>query len=160
MSSPEHKEKIWNIIKELKVGMLVTEDGSDLRARPMHLVQDDYDGTIWFFSDKDSAKVYDIKGGHHVCLTFCDHDEGIHVSLSGVAEIDHNKELIDKFWNPFVDVWFPEGKNDPNLTLIKINIKSGEHWDSEDNKILQFAELVKAKATGEKPDMGEHEKFG
>lgn len=26
MSSPEHKQFVWNLIKEIKVGMLVTED--------------------------------------------------------------------------------------------------------------------------------------
>ena len=26
MSSPEHKQKIWNLIKDIKVGMLVTKD--------------------------------------------------------------------------------------------------------------------------------------
>ncbi|MCA1806466.1 MAG: pyridoxamine 5'-phosphate oxidase family protein, partial [Actinobacteria bacterium] len=48
MSSPEHKQKIWKMIKEIKVGMLVTLDDDVPRARPMHLVQDAYDGTLWF----------------------------------------------------------------------------------------------------------------
>ena len=40
MSSPEHKQKIWKMIKDIKVGMLVTLDHDMPRARPMHLVQD------------------------------------------------------------------------------------------------------------------------
>nr|WP_290695538.1 pyridoxamine 5'-phosphate oxidase family protein [Halomonas sp. UBA3074] len=40
MSSPEHKQKIWKMIKDIKVGMLVTSDHDTPRARPMHLVQE------------------------------------------------------------------------------------------------------------------------
>ena len=57
MSSREHKMKIWNLIKDMKIGMLATRHDNDLRARPMYLVQDDYDGTLWFFTDLDAEKV-------------------------------------------------------------------------------------------------------
>jgi general stress protein 26 len=50
MSSPEHKQKIWKMIKDIKIGMLVTLDQDVPRARPMHLVQDEYDGTMVFHS--------------------------------------------------------------------------------------------------------------
>ena len=70
MSSPEHKEQIWNLIKDVKVGMLATEDQGDMHARPMHLVQKDYDGTIWFFTRRDAEKVDELKSGRNVCLTF------------------------------------------------------------------------------------------
>lgn len=159
MSSPEHKQKIWNYIKDIGVGMLVTEDQETLRARPMHLVQDEYDGTLWFFTDRDSAKVYEA-AGQSVCLTFCDHDDGVHVSLSGHATINNDQALIDKYWSPFVDVWFEGGKEDPSVTLLEIKIDSGEHWDAEDSKIVQFMELAKAKIADEKPDLGDNEKFG
>lgn len=30
MSTPEHKQKIWKLIKDIKVGMLVTDDTPDV----------------------------------------------------------------------------------------------------------------------------------
>ena len=70
MSSPEHKKKIWEMIKDIKVGMLVTLDDDMPRARPMHLVQDAYDGTLWFYTRRSAEKVTETDLDHDVCLTF------------------------------------------------------------------------------------------
>lgn len=80
MSSPEHKAKIWNIVKEIKVGMLTTSDGNDLRSRPMQLTQDDYDGTIWLFTKLDDPKAEEVEDEHQVCITFSDVHNDTHAS--------------------------------------------------------------------------------
>ena len=160
MSSPEHKEKIWNLIKDVKVGMLATEDQGDMHARPMHMVQKDYDGTIWFFTRRDAEKVDELKSGRNVCLTFSDPSNDIYVSMTGKAHLSFDKDLIDKFWNPFVGAWFENGKQDPNVALLEIKISSGEHWKTDSNKIVQLYEIAKANVTSTTPDMGENEKFG
>ncbi|MGB3465096.1 MAG: pyridoxamine 5'-phosphate oxidase family protein, partial [Cyclobacteriaceae bacterium] len=115
MSSPEHKALIWNLIKDVKVGMLTTvsedNDGS-FHARPMSLVQEAYDGTIYFFTHKNSAKVFEVvTEDREVGLTFSEPSNQVYVSLSGHAKVTQDTELIDKYWNPGVAAWFPEGKN-------------------------------------------------
>ena len=61
MSTPEHKEKIWNLIKDIKTGMLVTQDSHmGIKARPMQLVQEEYDGKLWFFADLGTKKAQEI----------------------------------------------------------------------------------------------------
>lgn len=160
MSSQEHKNKIWNMIKDIKVGMLTTQDGNNLRARPMHIVQDEYDGTLWFYTKLSADKNLEIKDEHHVCLTFCDSNDGVYISLSGNARLTQNKVLIDKFWGPFTAAWFENGKDDPDVALLEIKIYRGEHWESRENKVFQLYEFAKANLTNERPDIGENEKFG
>ena len=160
MSSKEHKEKIWKLIKGIKVGMLVTEDGAHLRARPMTLVQDEYDGTLWFFTPLSAHKSQEVAAENQVCVTFSDHDEDVHVSLSGRARLTQDKGLIERFWNPFVGAWFEQGKEDPDVALLQIEIDMGEHWQSKTNKVVQTLEFVKANVTRETPDVGENKKFG
>tara|TARA_A200000113_G_scaffold197522_1_gene189146 strand:- start:261 stop:770 length:510 start_codon:yes stop_codon:yes gene_type:complete len=164
MSSPEHKEKIWNFIKDIKVGMLTEHDSQDpngnLRSRPMHLIQDDYNGTIWFFikHENDPTDVHQQEN-KEVSLSFCDHQNNTYVSLSGKSSISFNKKLIEKFWSPFAAAWFPEGKDDNNLALLEINIYKGEYWDSKSNMFAQLYEIAKANLTDQKPEMGENQKF-
>nr|WP_299380211.1 pyridoxamine 5'-phosphate oxidase family protein [uncultured Halomonas sp.] len=160
MSSPEHKQKIWNMIKDIQVGMLVTEDGDTPRARPMHLVQDEYDGTLWFYTKRSAEKVMESQQDSKVCLSFSDQEEGIYVSMSGTANLTDNRELIDKYWNPFVGAWFPKGKEDPDVALMEIKIQMGEHWKAKESKAFQLYEIAKANMTDKTPDMGENEKFG
>lgn len=160
MSSPEHKAKVWKMIEAIKVGMLATEVSGTLRARPMHIVQDAYDGTLWFFTSKTSAKVFEIKSDRDVCITFASEKTETYVSLTGRARITQDRSLIERYWNPFVAAWFPEGKDDPEVALIEVQVQAGEHWDSTSSKALQLFEVAKANLTASTPDLGENEKFG
>jgi general stress protein 26 len=160
MSSLEHKQKIWNLIQDIEVGMLTTHDQGELRSRPMHLVQDDYDGTLWFYTDTESDKVFEIEKDHDVCITFEDHPHEVYVSMTGKARLTNDKALIEKYWNPFVAAWFPDGKDSPNVGIIEIKINSGEHWDGINSRAIQAFKMLKANVTEEKPDMGENQRFG
>ena len=160
MSSPEHKQKIWNLIKDIKTGMLTTLHGKELRARPMVLVQDEYDGTLWFYTDLESEKVMEVEKDHDVCVTFADPDNQVYVSLTGIGRPTRDKALINKYWNNFVAAWFPEGKDSANVGMLEIKVQKGEHWDSDSSKMMKSLKTMTAKVKGQKPDLGEHEKFG
>ena len=160
MSSPEHKQKIWNLIKDIKTAMLTTHHGGELRSRPMVLVQDEYDGTLWFYTDLESEKVLELERDSEVCLAFADPESQTFVSLTGTGRAIQNKTLVDKYWNSFVAAWFPQGKNSPNVGMLEIKIHKGEHWDSSSSAMVKSVKTVAAKMKGEQPDLGEHEKFG
>lgn len=160
MSSPEHKQKIWSLIKDIKTGMLTTRHGEELRSRPMVLVQDEYDGTLWFYTDLKSEKVFELESDNDVCVSFADPDNQVYVSLTGVGRTVQDKSLIDKYWGPFVSAWFPEGKESPNVGMLEIKVEKGEHWNSDSSKMIKSAKTVAAKVKGKQPDLGEHEKFG
>ena len=163
MSSPEHKQLIWNLIKEIKVGMLVTTENENdtLRARPMHLVQEEYDNTLYFFTSKKDSKVFEIEKNKEVNLSFSDTKESIYVSLSGNAELSDDSKLIDRYWNSWVATWFDKGKDDPDIGMLKVKISKGEHWDANENKLVQAFKVAKAyMLESEAPEIGENEKFG
>lgn len=161
MSSPEHKQKIWKMIKDIKVGMLVTLDGDMPRARPMHLVQDEYDGTLWFFTRRSAEKVTETANDNDVCLSFSDQEKGVYVSLSGKARLIDDQELKDKYWNPFIAAWFTEDKNDPEVALLEVKVEMGEHWKATESKAFQLYEFAKANVKKDAtPNLGENEKFG
>lgn len=159
MSSQEHKQKIWHLIKEMKNGMLTTLHGSELRSRPMYLVQDDYDGKLWFFTDLDSEKVFEVEEDNDVCVSFSDPGEHIYVSLTGVGRVSKDKALIERLWNPFIAEWFPQGKESPNIGLLEIKVQKGEHWDMDTSRMVSAYRRAQGE-TVELPTRGEHEKFG
>ncbi len=160
MSSREHKDLIWHLIKGIKTGMLVTNLDDDMRSRPMQLVQDEYDGKIWFFTDKISETAFEIDSDKHVNLNFSCPKSETYVSLSGKARITTDKDLIDKFWNSFIAAWYPDGKDGGNVALIEIKIHAGEHWDNKSSKVIQLFNMAKTSMTDEAHDIGRNEKFG
>lgn len=160
MGSKAHKEKIWNYISKIRTGMLVSEDAGSMRARPMQLVQDNYDGTLWFFNRLDSHKSQEIAQDRNVCVTFCDQENGIYVSLSGKASINRDQSLIDSLWTQDTESWFSEGKEDKHCSLLEIKVVSGEHWDHETNDLIKIFKKAKSNIENKKPNLSENEKFG
>lgn len=163
MSSPEHKALIWNLIREIRIGMLITqeEDNNSMCARPMSIIQDAYDGTLYFFISKDAARIYEAENEKkEVCITFSNPKEQVYVSLSGKAEVSQDKELIDRYWSKGVSAWFPKGRQDEDVAMLVINVYKGEHWNVKENGLVQLFEMVKASVLQETPEIGTHEKFG
>ena len=159
MSSKESKEKVWNMIKDIKVGMLVTQEDDRLHSRPMQLVQDSYDGTLWFFTKIQSGKTEEVMSEKNVCVAFSNSSEQTHVSLTGKAKLNFDQEKIEELWSPFVAAWFPEGKQSSDMALLEIKVDHGEYWNNDNTSLGYLYEVAKANVSKETPDLGENQKF-
>jgi general stress protein 26 len=72
----------------------------------------------------------------------------------GTAEISTDKQKIDKYWSTMVKAWFPEGKDDPNLTLIKVKPEDAYYWDTKNNKLVSLIKIMTSVVTGKTADDG------
>ncbi|QDA61876.1 pyridoxamine 5'-phosphate oxidase family protein [Hymenobacter jejuensis] len=153
--------KLIERIKDIKIAMLTTydEDGT-LHSRPMYTQEPEKDGTLWFFTEKDSAKIYEVRKENHVNLGYSKPDDNLYVSISGKATVTSDKELIKKYWSEGLRAWFPKGQEDPNIALLRIDIDRGEYWDQPSSLLVRAFGYVKAVTTGERyqPTGDEHAK--
>lgn len=147
-------------IKSIRFGMLTTlNDDQRLSSRPMTQQQLDDSGTLWFFLSDTALLARDIKQHPHINVTFAEPADSVYVTISGDADVIKNREKAEELWSPAVAAWFPEGIEDPHLSLIKFNIHTAEYWDSHTNKMLQLFAVAKAAIIGEPPtDISKHEK--
>jgi len=153
-------EKIRDIIKNIKVAMLVTaENELSLNSRPMHTVDIDKDNNIWFFTSDDSGKVKAMMNDHHVNLSYASPEDGQFLSVSGIATFSDDQNRKEDLFNMMTKAWFPEGVNDPNLLLIKVHPQQAEYWDTSASKLVQLFRVVKALAKDEVYEGGEHGKI-
>ncbi|WP_075216227.1 pyridoxamine 5'-phosphate oxidase family protein [Mongoliimonas terrestris] len=150
------KQKVWDLIGKVKVAMMATHAGGDhMHARPMVATQKEFDGVIWFFTDKNSHKVDQVEGDHRVLLTYADWDSQTYVSVDGTASIVEDKGTIDQLWQESLRTWFPKGKDDPNIALIRVDVDNAAYWDSPSSTMLHAYGYVKAALTGERPKAGD-----
>ena len=154
------REKLWDKIKDVRIAMMTTVETDDtLRSRPMYLQQAEFDGDLWFFTRDDSGKVEEILHNKQVNLSFADPSDNLYVSVSGKAQITDDRAKEEDLWNPMLKAWFPDGLDDPHLTLIRVSADQAEYWDSPNNKMVQLYGFVKAVVTGESAHPGENEKI-
>lgn len=158
MNLEEHK-KLWQLVENIDVTMLSSLDGNTIRSRPMMVIQNEYNGTLWFFTRLSSHKAQELKQHTEVGLSFCDIKNETFVSVSGTASLIQDKEKIQSLWNQMIELWFPEGKDSDDIALLAVNVHQAEYWDAH-NKVRQIFELVSAKVKSEQPAIGEHEYLG
>ena len=156
-------QKLWELIKDIKIAMLTTEDADGvLRSRPMATQQAEFEGDLWFFTGASSRKVREASRHHEVNLSYAEPGSNKYVSVSGTASVVHDAAKAKELWNPIYTAWFPEGLEDPNLALLKVEVHKAEYWDSPSSSMVQLVGFLKAFATGQtyQPGPGEHGAIG
>lgn len=152
----EARARIWTLIKDIKVAMLATwnQDQHESHARPMMALDlAIFDGTLWFFTNRESRKAEEIRDTQQALLTYADPKAMNFVSLAGQASLVDDRIKIDQLWTDYAKIWFPEGKDDPNLVLLRFDAETAEFWEAP-NAVVRGVSYLKALLTGDTPDMG------
>ena len=152
----DDNEKIWSLIKDARVAMLTSDREGRLYSRPMVASQKAFDGSLWFFTRKSSPKVAEVEAHRQVNVAYASSSDNSYVSLSGVASIIDDQVAIDAHWNEWIKTWFPDGKQDPDIALIRVDVDTAEYWDAPSSKMVVAFDYLKARLTGKTPDVGEN----
>ncbi len=165
MSAPERREdnlqKLRDMVKDIDFCMLTTVDEKgDLHSRPMSSNGDiDPNGDIWFFTSVSSHKVSEIEKLPKVNVSFADPENQHYVSITGRAQLVRDQNKIEELWRPEFKMWFPEGKDDPEIALLRISLEKAEYWDSPSSTIGYALSFVSSVVTGKEADYGENKKL-
>ncbi|MEZ0540365.1 pyridoxamine 5'-phosphate oxidase family protein [Fibrella arboris] len=153
-------EKIKDLVEDIRIAMMTTlDEQGNLVSRPMACMQMDAEGTLWFFTKKSSPKVDQVtQHDHKVNLSFANASDADFVSISGSAEELDDRGKINALWSDMAKPWFPDGKDDPQLTLLKVHVEMAEYWDSTDSRLVRLFEMARAAVTGDTYKEGENVK--
>ena len=155
----EAVKTLGKLIGDIKFAMLTTaEPDGTLRSRPMATQQHDFDGVLWFFTKGESPKVDEVKQDRHVNVSYSSPDHHQYVSVSGIGTLVRDKVKAKEFWNPAYKAWFPDGLDDPDLALLRIDVTKAEYWDTPSSPVVHVVGFIKAMATGQSYKPGEHAK--
>ncbi|MET0581925.1 MAG: pyridoxamine 5'-phosphate oxidase family protein [Pseudoxanthomonas sp.] len=147
-----------NLIKDVEIAMLTTTqaDGK-LVSRPLGTQQVEFDGDLWFATGADSEKVAEIKANPRVNVAYASASQNTYVSVSGKASIVADRAKIEELWSPAMKIFFPEGKDDPNLRLIRVRAESAEYWDGPGTAIGKALYLLVASVSDDPGAMSDNE---
>jgi len=158
-SDAEAKRKVWEMIKDVEVAMMVTQDReSHFRGRPMRAVNREFDGVLWFFAVAGSPVVGEAGDDGRVLLAYSDPSGQNYVSISATAEVVKDKAKQKQLWSEPLRVWFPGGAEDPQISLIKVTVDGAEYWDAPSSTLVHAWGYVRAITTGEPPHPGANDK--
>ena len=154
MTDSTDLDTIRTIVSGTRIAVLTTVSPTgELHSRPLAVLEDTFEGSVWFFTQDPSPKTTDVAGNPEVNVSYADGKS--YLSLAGTATVDRDQARIDEFWNPWAEAWFDGGRQDPTVALLRIEATSAEYWHIDKPAVVRGFEVVKAIVTRSAPDVGE-----
>ncbi|MFC4295298.1 pyridoxamine 5'-phosphate oxidase family protein [Novosphingobium tardum] len=120
----EMKEKFWKALADSPFVMLQLDADPDSTAPMTAQLDKDANHAIWFFTSKDNR--FATLGAATANFESKGHD--VFARFSGTLTQETSRERLDKQWNNFVEAWFPGGKDDPNLLMLRMDLGDASIW--------------------------------
>lgn len=160
MEKQDDLKILSSAIEDISFAMLGTiGDEKSIHCRPMATLSLEHfqaDHTLWFFSKRNSQKITEIENDQRVTVTYTNPNQHRYVSVYGEAVITEDPDRIKAYWKPSMKIWFPDGPEDPDLSLIGVRVKNAEVWDSSNTSFHQMLGFVRSTLTGRPFDLDIH----
>ena len=139
-SPGDEMKTIQSIMEGVRTCMLTTvsADGS-LQAHPMTTQEAEFDGDAWFLLGRDSQSARDVAASSHVNVSYA--GASAWLSLAGTAEVVHDQAKKAELWNTFVEAWFPDGRDDPSVEVLRVRAESAQYWNSP-NRVAMTVSML------------------
>lgn len=152
LTDTEIQDRLWAAIADDHTGMLgMTHDSHHFQ--PMTAFVEEETSTLWFFARKDSDLARAALQGGDAAFIFL--DRKLQACIDGRLSCSHDRDRIERFWNAHVAAWYPDGKDDPSLTLLRLDVSEAAVWVTEAGPVKYAIEIASANLRGETPDLGE-----
>ncbi len=146
-------EKIKKIAGDTRTCMFCCNLASQpFDATPLAIQGVDDDGTIWFFSVKNSDRNRYVETDGATQLLFLNDGDSEYLSVFGRSVVMYDQQKVEELWNTMAKIWFQGGPTDPNLSLIRFAPSEGFYWDTQHGKMVQMAKMAASLVTGKTMD--------
>ena len=154
----EDAAHLYDLLNGFDNAMLVTRSADGhLHARPMRVAELHADADAYFVTSIDSPKVAEIHADADVLLTFQNANQ--YAAVYGRVNVVRDRALVERLWSDSWKTWFPRGKSDAAIALLRFDAEHGELWNDLSARGVRYAfEATKAYMTGEpsRADSGAH----
>jgi general stress protein 26 len=159
-------KKLHEMIDDIETAMLTTRrpDGH-LVSRAMATQKRAPGADLWFVTSEGSGKLAEVEFDPHVNVSFYKDRTREWISVSGLARLSRDRDIIRQLYAPDWKIWFPdEGDprhgtvDDPRYVLVGVDVHSAVFLEVNKPQPVVLFELVKGWVTGTEPKLGEMHK--
>ncbi|MEE4453838.1 pyridoxamine 5'-phosphate oxidase family protein [Novosphingobium resinovorum] len=121
------REQFWKAFQASPFIMMKLE-GAAGHAEPMTAQLDkDAHHAVWFFTRRDNR----IGAGGRAMGQVMTRGHEVFACIDGTLVEETDTAVRDKHWNNAVEAWFPGGKADPSVVMLRFDIADAEVWTSD-----------------------------
>jgi general stress protein 26 len=127
MHEKNDKAKLVDTLRAFDTLMVATNaPNGTIHARPMTVAEVADGCEVWFVTHRESHKIDEIAADATALVT--GQDGRNFVSLSGELDVVDDPARVATLWKASWTLWFPNGKEDPALRLLRLRPAIGEYW--------------------------------
>ena len=132
-SGREAIPQIAVLINQIDICLFSTRgEGGQLHARPMsNNGQVEWDGQSWFFAPTDGRLVAELRADPAAVAAYRAEESFDFIAVSGRTALETDPDLKRQYWLPELERWFPNGPEDANVTLIRLDAEQAQWWTAD-----------------------------
>lgn len=119
------KDKFWRALSHSPFVMMQLDSDSTTAAPMSAQLDEDVTGMIWFFTSRQSR--FAELGPVTATLAAKGHD--LFARFDGTLAVETDQARFEKQWSNFVAAWFPGGKEDPDILMLRMDLGDAAIWD-------------------------------
>ncbi|MES2156891.1 MAG: pyridoxamine 5'-phosphate oxidase family protein [Pseudomonadota bacterium] len=123
----EIRERFWAEISSSPF-LMIGLQGSRDHSEPMTAQLDpNANHCFWFYTSKGNR----LAPGGAAMAQFVAKDHNLFACIDGTLTTETNPAVIDRFWSKEVEAWYPGGRNDPDLLMLRFDLGTAEIWRAD-----------------------------
>jgi general stress protein 26 len=125
--SDDIKQQFWKALAD-SPNVMVGATGEREHHIPMNAQLDkDANGAFWFFTATNNR----LAAGGPAMAQFAAKGHELFACISGTLVRENDRAVLDKLWNNSIAAWYPDGKDDPKLVLLRFDLEDAEIWTAD-----------------------------
>lgn len=135
----ELKDKFWSELSDSPFVMLGLSGVDESHTQPMTAqFDDDIPNRLYFYSNRQNRLIKALSSTHNGIIAFSSKGHSLFASVHGQLSLDNDRAIIERFWSPVVSAWYEQGKDDPDLALLRFDCGRAEIWQSTTSNFLHY----------------------
>ena len=143
------RKKFWKELNDSPFIMLGLKGVEDDRTRPMTAQIDfpadgdkENGGQIYFFGSKSDGVGQAVTSSSRAVATFAGKGHGLFAHIHGTLVPSDDRAVMERLWDPFIASWYKDGKDDPDLQLLRFDTESADVWEATPSATMKAAALT------------------
>lgn len=147
-SEADIKRRFWSDLSESPF-LMVALEGAHQHSVPMTAQLDPKaDHCFWFYTSRGNR----LARGGAAMAQFTSSGHNLFACIAGTLSAETDPAVIDRYWSKEVAAWYPGGRNDPDLLMLRFDLGDAEIWQADVSIKGLFKMLVGRNVTDEMKD--------
>ena len=126
-SQADIRERFWADLSSSPFLMVGLQGAHDHNVPMTAQLDPKANHRFWFYTSRDNR----LAPGGPAMAQFASKDHDLFACIQGVLAEETDPAIIDRYWSKEVESWYPGGRSDLNLLMLRFDLGTAEIWRSD-----------------------------